>query len=186
MKLSVYTLLIILLGGYIFHLHFEISSLRNEKIHLEIELIYSEAKLYISEQKLEEANKELSLMRPLLNAIGYHESRLNPNIKDGANSDKGMYQITPIGVKEYNIQYKDSLKHEDMSCVEKAEKVVKGLLVVGVKKFLRENTDFPTISDIGRMHNGGIYSGWKKECTEKYGIKIEKSWEKFVLEEINS
>jgi hypothetical protein len=155
-------------------------------LSLEIENIYLHSLLYLKEQKIEELETEAKKIRPLLKAIAFQESRLNPNVKDGRNNDIGMYQITPIAVKEYNIQYNDSLKHEDMRCVELAEKVTKGLLVVGVRNYMRENNKFPTISDIGRMHNGGIYRGWKKEVTENYGSTIEKNWEKFVFQEINS
>jgi hypothetical protein len=160
--------------------------LAQEKLDLEIELIYSDAKLHIKDFEIESLKTELVKLEPLLKAIAYQESRLNPNVKDGKNNDVGMYQITPIAVKEFNIQYNDSLKHEDVRCVEVAERVTKGLLVVGVRNFLRENGHFPTISDIGRMHNGGIYRGWKKDVTKNYGAEIEKNWEKFAFEEISS
>lgn len=97
--------------------------------------------------------------------LAYYESRNNPNAV-GKSNDVGLYQITPIAVKEANrlLNLKKDIKedspnfvtyfnHGEMFNPAKNEQVAKILWLENIKQFQLKNGRNPTNDEIIMMHN---------------------------------
>lgn len=86
----------------------------------------------------------------------------------------GHFQIHAISVREYNNTYGTSYTHKDMEDREIGKEVCIGLLKKGIKMYQKKFGKDPTTEDLARMWNGGIYTGYKKQSTEKYWDRFQE------------
>lgn len=93
----------------------------------------------------------------------------------------GHFQIHAISVREYNQTYGTSYTHKDMHDREIGKKVCIGLLKKGIELYQKKFGKDPTTEDLARMWNGGIYSGYKKQSTEKYWDRFQ---DRVVVEDV--
>ena len=83
----------------------------------------------------------------------------------GKDNDLGLFQITPIRVKDYNQLTGKDYKHEDMICPEISEEIFYYYASkIGIHPI--------TFERIAREWNGG-YAGMKKASTQKYWQKVK-------------
>lgn len=80
----------------------------------------------------------------------------------------GIVQIHKICVMDINRIYKTQYTHEqafDETC---SREMFMLYIQAGIERFKSKYCRSPTESQIVRMWNGGIYSGYKKQSTIKY------------------
>jgi hypothetical protein len=115
---------------------------------------------------------ELNKVEPLLKAIHYEEARLSLRPPRGKHGDTGPFQITEIGVKEFNNITGCNYKLSFMNNYNIAKEVTVTLLNKGINMYENKFQTYPNISQIARMHNGGIYRGYTYSSTEGYGKRV--------------
>lgn len=108
----------------------------------------------------------------LIKSIHFQEARLQLKPKDGTSGDRGPFQITAITVKEYNNQFNLDYNHDIAYDYNISREMCLDLLNIGVKKYYNKYNKYPTISEIARMWNGGIYNGYRYASTEHYGKSV--------------
>lgn len=105
------------------------------------------------------------------------ESNNNPKAIGDGGKAYGILQIHKICVDDVNRIYKTNYTHEQMFDESCAQEVFNLYLKHGIKRYKSRYCCNPTTEQIVRMWNGGIYTGYKKESTEKYYkryLKFEK------------
>jgi hypothetical protein len=112
----------------------------------------------------------LSILHPL--------QEIESNCKTSAIGDSGeaygILQIHEICVKDVNRIYGTEYKHEEMLKEILANQVFILYLSAGFDRYLYKYGRNPSIEDLVRMWNGGIYKGYKKESTKKYYLKFKE------------
>ena len=131
-------------------------------------------------QQIDSLKKVLNDIDALVKAIHMKESSLMlENIPKGSNNDIGPFQITPIAVKEYNQLTGCNYLHSFCEDYNVSKEICLTLLNKGVKMYYNKHNKYPTIQQISRMWNGGIYNGYNYASTIDYGNKVNQFFNKY-------
>jgi hypothetical protein len=106
--------------------------------------------------------KEISDVLKQVETLGNTKS-----IGDGGKA-YGVLQIHKIYVDEVNNRYGTAYTHKQMFDPICAEEVFLLCMQFAQERFCKKYNRMPTEEEIVRMHNGGIYTGYKKKSTIKY------------------
>ena len=102
------------------------------------------------------------------------ESNNNPNLVGDNGTAIGILQIRPICVKDINRLNNTRFTHKDALDSLKSCLMAKLYLQNGIDLYLKKHNKFPTIEQIVRMWNGGIYKGYVYSSTKNYYNKYKK------------
>ena len=80
----------------------------------------------------------------------------------------GVLQIHKIYVDDVNKNCGTEYTHDDMFDENCAEEVFHLYMELASERFVRKYGKVPTEQDIVRMHNGGMYRGYRINATKKY------------------
>lgn len=80
----------------------------------------------------------------------------------------GILQIHKVYVDEVNLRFGTDYTHKQMFQDECAVEVFNLYMQYASKKFCKKYGKDPTEQDIVRMHNGGLYRGYRIKATLKY------------------
>ena len=72
------------------------------------------------------------------------------------------------------MRYNTDYTHQDMFDEVCAEEVFHLYMEYAIKRFKKRYSRNPTEQDIVRMHNGGMYKGYKINATNKYYVRYLK------------
>lgn len=124
------------------------------------------------EIKQHERNKQLKTDSLDINAIveklSILESGNNPDAIGDNGKAFGVLQFHAIAVKEHNNQFSSNYTHQDAFNPEISKLMCYNLLKKGAELHYKKCGVEANESDLVRMHNGGIYEGANKECTQNY------------------
>lgn len=173
----------LLLLGFVFGLFWTMISLTSDSVKdirtLKQEVIKLDSIINYNNSFIDSVVKENNCLEyynnkveNLIKSIHYQESRLQLSPKDGTSGDKGPFQITAITVKEYNNQFDVNYTHNIVYDYNVAREMCLDLLNIGARKYYNKYQKYPTISEIARMWNGGIYNGYRYASTEYYGESV--------------
>jgi hypothetical protein len=104
----------------------------------------------------------------IIDTISYLESRHNPRAIGDGGKAFGSLQIHKIAVDDYNRLYNTNYQHADMLNDSIARIVCEGLLNYGIKLYYNKYDTYPSVEELLRMWNGGIYNGYSKNSTITY------------------
>lgn len=96
------------------------------------------------------------------------ESLNNPDAIGDNGKAYGVLQIHKIYVDEVNLRFGTSYTHQQMFNEQCAEEVFHLYMTYATKHFQKKYGKSPTEEDIVRMHNGGLYKGYRIDATKKY------------------
>lgn len=80
----------------------------------------------------------------------------------------GILQIHKVYVDEVNEKCGTEYTHNDMFDETCAEEVFHLYMELASERFINKYNKLPTEQDIVRMHNGGMYRGYRIKATKKY------------------
>lgn len=114
---------------------------------------------------MQSSTKELSNIVEILKQV----ESLGNNKAIGDNGRAyGILQIHNIYVVEVNQRYNTSYTHSDMFQENCAEEVFYLYMQYASERFCNKYNRAPTEEEIVRMHNGGLYRGYRIKATLKY------------------
>lgn len=129
-------------------------------------------------------------LKELIPSISQIESSNGIRIR-GDKDENGIYrayghlQIWKICVDDVNRIYKTKYTHAQMDNLSKASEVFELYLKFGIKLYKKKYNKEPSLEEIVRMWNGGIYTGYKKQSTKKYWIKFKEVYNEKINQEIS-
>ncbi len=135
------------------------------KLKHTIELNFETDEVCEEDCKVEE---ELIDLGYVVNLLKYTETDLNLDAVGDKGKAFGVLQIHDICVRDVNRLYKTDYTHKQMFKEKLATEVTLLYLRAGIKRFKRLYKKNPTEEQVVRMHNGGIYKGYKIAETLRY------------------
>lgn len=107
-------------------------------------------------------------LNKVYNIIKHVESNNRSQVIGDGGRAYGIVQIHKICVADINRLYGTSYAHKQAFEESIAKRMFMLYMSAGVRMFKKRYCRSPTESEIVRMWNGGIYTGYKKKSTLKY------------------
>lgn len=107
-------------------------------------------------------------LKEIVNTLKYTETNNNLHAIGDNGKAFGVLQIHDVCVRDVNRLHNTNYKHKQMFKEKFAEEVTLLYLKSGIKRFKKIYRKSPTEEQVVRMHNGGIYKGYRIKATLPY------------------
>jgi len=172
MKSNIFFILLFLTGLY---LNFYILELRKEKYVEPVKTEEIKPKALLPQTKTNLPDHITIDFNPIIKKLIQIETGGNKNLVGDNGSALGLLQIRPGCVRDINMTYHTNFKHSDALDSLKSVVMCELYLQKGIKLYIKKHKKYPTVEQIVRMWNGGIYKGYLYASTEKYYHKFLKT-----------